>query len=80
MSCQDIIHPTQTLQLHYLCDLDSKLRSLSYHRIVTFRKRPFPLAVLTNGVLSLWIPSMFVLTRPAFTVISLAGLRQLGLA
>ena len=34
------------------------------------RKRPFPSAVLTNGVLSLWIPTMFVLTRPALTVIS----------
>lgn len=29
------------------------------------RKRPFPSAVLTNGVLSLWIPSMLVSTRPA---------------
>ena len=34
------------------------------------RKRPFPSTALTNGVLSLWIPSMFVLTRPALIVIS----------
>ena len=34
------------------------------------RKRLFPLTVLTNGVLSLQIPSKFVLTRPALTAIS----------
>ncbi|MBQ9260673.1 MAG: hypothetical protein IJ185_01025 [Prevotella sp.] len=44
------------------------------------RKRPFLLAVLTNGVLSLQIPSMFVLTRLPLLSSAFADLRQLGLA
>ncbi len=62
MNHWDIIHPRRRFVALPLYD-DSNLLSLSL-QTVTFRKRPFPSAVLINGVLSLWIPSMS-LTRPA---------------
>ncbi len=62
MNHWDIIHPRRRFVALPLYD-DPNLLSLSL-QTVTFRIRPFPSAILTNGVLSLWIPSMS-LTRPA---------------
>ena len=61
--------PTRTLRCITAVER-FKVAKFENHRQVTFRKRPFPSTALTNGVLSLWIPSMFVLTRPALIVIS----------
>jgi hypothetical protein len=44
--------------------------------MITFRKRLFPSACPTNGIVSLRIPSMFFLTRPASMSSATDGLRQ----
>ena len=53
---QDIIHPRGRFVALPLY-IDSNLRDLTT-QTGNVRKRPFPRAVLTNGVLSLRIPSM----------------------
>ena len=75
---RDIIHPHERFVALPLWK-DSNLRDLTA-QTGNVRKRPFLSAVHTNGVLSLWIPSMFV--RPALPSRSsaIAALRQLGLA
>ena len=55
--------PTRTLRCITAVER-FKFAKFENHRQVTFRKRPFPLAVLTNGVLSLRIPIRFM-TSPA---------------